>query len=176
MQPTKAWFPNYTNSSYNSSGNLPNPGIEPRFPTLQTDSLLAEPAGRPNHHHITQKQGKKKKRIKKLLKCFHQRNHNIRFKYIFGSAGRIKKKKVMFKSYNSLELTWRPSQVSGLYRKTLKAEESLNFMTKWSWLLSVYSPVQRWYYWTRFLSPNEQQDRILKTGIPKVEGYLWNKE
>ena len=30
-------------------GNLPNPGIEPRSPTLQADSLLAEPQGKPKH-------------------------------------------------------------------------------------------------------------------------------
>ena len=28
-------------------GDLPNPGIEPRSPTLQVDSLPAEPQGRP---------------------------------------------------------------------------------------------------------------------------------
>ena len=27
-------------------GDLPNPGIEPRFPTLQADSLLSEPPGK----------------------------------------------------------------------------------------------------------------------------------
>ena len=30
-----------------SSGDLPNPGIEPRSPTLQVDSLRAEPQGKP---------------------------------------------------------------------------------------------------------------------------------
>ena len=30
-------------------GDLPNPGIEPRSPTLQADSLLAEPQGQPNN-------------------------------------------------------------------------------------------------------------------------------
>ena len=30
-----------------SQGNLTNPGIEPRSPTLQVDSLLAEPQGKP---------------------------------------------------------------------------------------------------------------------------------
>ena len=30
-----------------SPGDLPNPGIEPRFPTLQADSLLSEPPGKP---------------------------------------------------------------------------------------------------------------------------------
>ena len=30
-----------------SSGNLPNPGIEPRSPTLQADVLLSEPPGKP---------------------------------------------------------------------------------------------------------------------------------
>ena len=29
-------------------GDLPNPGIEPRSPTLQADSLLSEPLGRPS--------------------------------------------------------------------------------------------------------------------------------
>ena len=28
-------------------GDLPNPGIEPRSPTLQEDSLLFEPTGKP---------------------------------------------------------------------------------------------------------------------------------
>ena len=28
-------------------GNLPNPGIEPSSPTLQADSLLSEPPGKP---------------------------------------------------------------------------------------------------------------------------------
>ena len=28
-------------------GDLPNPGIKPRSPALQTDSLLAEPQGKP---------------------------------------------------------------------------------------------------------------------------------
>ena len=31
-----------------SPGDLPNSGIEPRFPALQADSLLAEPQGKPN--------------------------------------------------------------------------------------------------------------------------------
>ena len=31
-----------------SSGDLPNPGIKPRSPTLQADSLPAEPPGKPN--------------------------------------------------------------------------------------------------------------------------------
>ena len=30
-------------------GNLPNPGIEPRSPTLQVDSLLPEPPGKPKN-------------------------------------------------------------------------------------------------------------------------------
>ena len=30
-----------------SSGDLPNPGIEPRSTALQTDSLTAEPQGKP---------------------------------------------------------------------------------------------------------------------------------
>ena len=30
-----------------SSGDLPNPGIEPRSPTLQADALTSEPPGKP---------------------------------------------------------------------------------------------------------------------------------
>ena len=30
-----------------SPGDLPNPGIEPRSPALQTDALLSEPPGKP---------------------------------------------------------------------------------------------------------------------------------
>ena len=30
-------------------GDLPNPGFEPRSPTLQADSLLTEPPGKPMH-------------------------------------------------------------------------------------------------------------------------------
>ena len=30
-------------------GNLPNPGIEPRSPTLQADSLPSEPSGKPKN-------------------------------------------------------------------------------------------------------------------------------
>ena len=32
-----------------SSGDLPNPGIKPRFPGLQADSLSAEPQGKPKN-------------------------------------------------------------------------------------------------------------------------------
>ena len=31
-------------------GDLPNPGMEPRSPALQTDSLLSEPPGKPNSY------------------------------------------------------------------------------------------------------------------------------
>ena len=32
-----------------SPGNLPNPGVEPRFPALQADSSPAEPPGKPKN-------------------------------------------------------------------------------------------------------------------------------
>ena len=35
--------------SFPSQGDLPNPGIEPRSPTLQVDSLSAEPQGKPRN-------------------------------------------------------------------------------------------------------------------------------
>ena len=34
-----------------SPGDLPNPGIEPRSPTLRVDSLPSEPLGKPKHKH-----------------------------------------------------------------------------------------------------------------------------
>ena len=34
---------------FRSPGDLPNPGIEPRSPTLQADSLPAEPPGKPKN-------------------------------------------------------------------------------------------------------------------------------
>ena len=39
-------------------GYLPNPGIKPRFPALQADSLLSEPSGKPQR---TALRGKKRK-------------------------------------------------------------------------------------------------------------------
>ena len=33
-----------------ATGDLPNPGIKPRSPTLQADSLLSEPPGKPFMH------------------------------------------------------------------------------------------------------------------------------
>ena len=32
-----------------SPGDLPNPGIEPRSPTLQADTLTSEPPGKPHY-------------------------------------------------------------------------------------------------------------------------------
>ena len=37
------------NTGVGSPGDLPNPGIESRSPTLQADSLLAEPQGKPKN-------------------------------------------------------------------------------------------------------------------------------
>ena len=37
----------WSGQPFPSSGDLPNPGIEPRSPTLQTDCLSAEPPGKP---------------------------------------------------------------------------------------------------------------------------------
>ena len=34
---------------YPTPGDLPNPGIETRSPTLQVDSLLSEPPGKPRN-------------------------------------------------------------------------------------------------------------------------------
>ena len=37
----------YSGKPFPSPGNLPNPGIKPRFPALRADSLPAEPQGKP---------------------------------------------------------------------------------------------------------------------------------
>ena len=36
-----------------SPGDLPNPGIEPGSPTLQVDSLMSEPPGKPQGHTVS---------------------------------------------------------------------------------------------------------------------------
>ena len=36
----------------NSGGGLPNPGIEPKSPTLQVDSLPSEPPGKPKNTRV----------------------------------------------------------------------------------------------------------------------------
>ena len=38
----------WSGEPFPSLGDLPNPGIEPRFPSLQADSLPAEPQRKPN--------------------------------------------------------------------------------------------------------------------------------
>ena len=39
----------WSGQPFPSSGDLPNPGIEPRSPALQADSLPAEPQGKPKN-------------------------------------------------------------------------------------------------------------------------------
>ena len=39
----------WSGKPFSSPGDLPNPGTEPRSPTLQVDSLPAEPQGKPKH-------------------------------------------------------------------------------------------------------------------------------
>ena len=47
-------------------GNLPNPGIKPRSPTMQADSLPAEAQGKPNSYSFC-KTVKKKKQLDDLV-------------------------------------------------------------------------------------------------------------
>ena len=50
MQSMEFSRPEYWNRQpFPSPGDLPKPGIEPRSPTLQTDSLQAEPQGKPKN-------------------------------------------------------------------------------------------------------------------------------
>ena len=39
----------WSGKSFPSPGDLPNPGIDPRSPALQVDSLPAEPQGKPKN-------------------------------------------------------------------------------------------------------------------------------
>ena len=41
----------WSGQSFPSQGELPNPGIKPRSPTLQADSLPTEPLGKPQKYH-----------------------------------------------------------------------------------------------------------------------------
>ena len=52
-----------------SPGDLPNPGIKPRSPTLQVVSLPAEPQGKPNNHliHATTQMNPENTVLKKQL-------------------------------------------------------------------------------------------------------------
>ena len=43
----------WSGEPFSSLGDLPTPGIEPGSPTLQADSLLSEPPGKPNGGHIS---------------------------------------------------------------------------------------------------------------------------
>jgi len=52
---------------FHSAGDLPNPGIEPRSPALQADSLPAEPQGKPLLSCYTIK----RQRRKTILKQHH---------------------------------------------------------------------------------------------------------
>ena len=42
----------WSGSPFPSPGDLPNPGIEPRYPALQADSLPAEPPGKPKNTRV----------------------------------------------------------------------------------------------------------------------------
>ena len=48
----------WTGLPFPSSGDLPNPGIEPRSPALQTDSLPSEPPGKQKNEAFWEGQGK----------------------------------------------------------------------------------------------------------------------
>ena len=49
IQSTEFSRPEYWSGwPFPSPGDLPNPGIKPRSPTLQADSLLSEPLGKPD--------------------------------------------------------------------------------------------------------------------------------
>ena len=46
------WVEHWSGQLFPSSGDLPNPGIEPRSPTFQADSLPAEPQGKPKNSGV----------------------------------------------------------------------------------------------------------------------------
>ena len=52
-----SWSEYWSGLPFPSPGDLPNPGIKPRSPALEVDSLPAEPQGKPknpgNHLNLT---------------------------------------------------------------------------------------------------------------------------
>ena len=42
---------NWNGLPFPSPGDLPDPGIEPGSPALQTDALPSEPPGKPNYYN-----------------------------------------------------------------------------------------------------------------------------
>ena len=73
LEPTRLFYPwGFSRQEYRSRlpcpppGDLPNPETEPRSPTLQADSLPAEPPGKPNSS------------LKELLKDYLQEKENNR--------------------------------------------------------------------------------------------------
>ena len=46
-----------------SPGDLPDPGIEPRSPTLEADALTSEPPGKPNYTPLKKKDTSLKDRV-----------------------------------------------------------------------------------------------------------------
>ena len=60
MQSMEFSRPEYwSGQPFPSPGDLPNPGIEPRSPTLQADSLPAEPQGKPSAQERKQQQNER---------------------------------------------------------------------------------------------------------------------
>ena len=53
---------------FSSSGDLPNPGIEPKSPALQADSVMSEPPGKP--YRFINSLKKIKLRINGIMFCF----------------------------------------------------------------------------------------------------------
>ena len=51
---------------FHSPGDLPNPGIEPRSPTLQADSLPSEPPGKPDAGKCWRQKEKGQQRMRQL--------------------------------------------------------------------------------------------------------------
>ena len=58
-------------------GNLPNPGIKPRSPSLRADSLAAEPPGKPCE--CQEDQGNTNTHIRLNTQYIHHANTNIYF-------------------------------------------------------------------------------------------------
>ena len=55
---------------FSSSGDLPNPGIGPRCPELQADSLLSEPPGKGGGVLIRQKRKREREREVEREGCY----------------------------------------------------------------------------------------------------------
>ena len=118
-----------------SPGHLPIPGIEPRSPTLQADSLPAEPLGKPRILEwvaYPNSTGSSQPRNRTRVSCIADR-------FFTSWATRESKKKVKFKVVQSCLTLCDPMDytILSLFKITTKSICKFLVVTKCSWVTYV---------------------------------------